>query len=183
MTDANDVPICVQCGMCCDGTLFDSAPLTTEEAAGGRSAGIKVEKIQGEEAFAMPCGQLAGTLCRIYENRPKTCRAFRCATLEALEGGEISRSEALRRIRDAKDALAAVGERLPPGATVVDARRWRRKKAEGRVDAVPEATPDLLLALGVLDIILDTRFREPAQRQVMPRERRPWRGTDGSLGC
>jgi hypothetical protein len=66
-------------------------------------------------------------------------------------------------------ALAKLPSQLPQGATLTDARRWRCDTREAP-DAAPSAQPMAMVALMLLDILLDQHFRKPGQRQVLPRE-------------
>jgi len=99
MTDGSD--LCTTCGLCCDGTLFDTVPLTEAEAAAFAPAPGQA----GSNRAAQPCRFLQGTCCGIYNDRFKACRRFRCELLKKLDAGGISLGEA--------------------SALVVEAKRWR----------------------------------------------------------
>ncbi|QUL38617.1 YkgJ family cysteine cluster protein [Erythrobacter sp. JK5] len=162
--------LCVQCGLCCNGALFDYGPLESREVADKREAGLAVLEKDGKAGFALPCPQLDGAVCKVYDKRPETCRAYRCETLKALANGRISFAEAVGRVDQGLAALAQVHAHLPPGSSATDARRLRRQAAQSEASATLNASPMLMMALGMLDLVLDQHFRKPDQRQVMPVE-------------
>lgn len=83
--------LCLSCGLCCDGTLFSTVPLEAGEAA--RLKG-RVSLVRGGGAMKQPCRALEGVSCRVYEERPATCRKFRCLALQQVEAGEVSEADA-----------------------------------------------------------------------------------------
>ena len=93
--------ICVKCGLCCDGTLFDNAVLQIGED------GNLPEKIQQQygrngdyEYFKLPCAYFQGT-CTIYDQkRAFVCSAFRCQLLADFSKDSISQANAIRKIEN-----------------------------------------------------------------------------------
>ena len=67
--------LCLSCGLCCDGSLFQLVKLEPGEAQSG------LRLVPAHDAFAQPCGCLTGTRCDIYDDRPAACRRFRCRLL------------------------------------------------------------------------------------------------------
>jgi len=165
-TDPGD--LCTQCGLCCSGALFDFGPLAKDEVEGARDAGLAILEADGKFGFGLPCPQLEQAVCQVYQARPQTCRTFRCITLRAHEAGEITFDEGMERIEQARNALAEIHAQLPDGATITDARRWRREAGKAEATDALNASPMLMMALGMLDVVLDQHFRRPDQRQIMP---------------
>jgi uncharacterized protein len=167
---AADTDLCTQCGLCCSGALFDFGPLDPAEVEAARSNGLAVLEAEGRYGFAQPCPALDGAWCRAYAQRPQTCREFRCKLLRSVEAGDITLTEAesiiTRTLMARDDALA----QLPPGATFIDARRWRREAGAAGPAATLNSSPMLMIALGLLDIQLDQHFRKASDRQIMARE-------------
>lgn len=170
MTDTADPGICTECGLCCAGAVFDYGALGAEEFEPARANGLDAVEADGAYGFHLPCPQLHGACCKVYDQRPQTCRDYRCQTLRALEAGDITRSEAIERIQRAQTAMVELWQHLPEGTSVVDARRWRREGAQSGGMPSPQASPLVMVALGMLDLVLDKHFRRVDQRQVMPRE-------------
>jgi hypothetical protein len=112
MTSGADTdPICLDCGFCCDGTLFPFGQLEPNEA-------VPERMVQASEtprrAFQQPCPYHEGA-CTIYDDRPKACRVFDCDLLKAQMRGEISKTEAreaIKRLRELKERLRTA---LGPG--------------------------------------------------------------------
>src|SRR4051794_28716191 len=96
--------LCRSCGLCCDGSLFDSVLLDPEELAVAR--GKRLVVLPRGNAFDQPCSALSkadnGCACSIYRDRPRSCRAFACRLYERhrREGGVLEvRLDAVRRAR------------------------------------------------------------------------------------
>ncbi|MXO70793.1 YkgJ family cysteine cluster protein [Alteraurantiacibacter buctensis] len=88
--------ICVACGICCDGHLFDHARMYPGEQPLCASLGMGTEeRDDGEGRFLLPCPRHGAEGCTVYDRRPTTCRTFRCRLLKDHEAGAISGDEAL----------------------------------------------------------------------------------------
>lgn len=97
----DSVPLCLTCGLCCDGSLFSDVRLTREDVVrlgveGARATHTR--KTISRSAFRQPCAALHEGLCAVYQLRPGHCRNFDCALLQRNVAGEISREDALRII-------------------------------------------------------------------------------------
>jgi len=101
--------ICVNCGMCCDGTLFLHAHLNPGER------GNLPEKIEGQsyskdgkDFFRLPCRYFKGK-CSIYDQaKADVCSAYRCQLLKDFESGKISLDEALDVVSGAGNMRAEI---------------------------------------------------------------------------
>ncbi|MBI2516506.1 MAG: YkgJ family cysteine cluster protein [Opitutae bacterium] len=99
--------LCLACGLCCDGTLFDGVQL---EAADDRQhlkeLGLPVKVSRGRNPiarFAQPCAALcANRTCRVYADRPRQCRIFECGVFKRAKAGEIDSATALRLVKKAR---------------------------------------------------------------------------------
>lgn len=116
------VSLCLACGLCCDGTLFDRVPLVEAELPQLASV---LQVAPGAHHARQPCPALDGMHCRVYEARPLTCRRFRCLLLEAHEADEVSLAGAVEIVASTRALRAKVAEALgvPDGGTVVEAAR------------------------------------------------------------
>lgn len=162
--------LCTQCGLCCDGGIFDYGPLSSNEVATARKAGMAVVEADGKAGFLLPCPQLDCAVCKIYELRPKTCRDYRCEILKSVQSGEMEFAEGLERVKEGRAAFDQVSAQLPEGQTITDARKLRREAATAEAAPQLNASPMLMMALSMLDLVLDQHFRRPDQRQVMEME-------------
>ena len=70
--------LCVNCGLCCDSTLFADVELRAgDDPKQLKKLGLSLQKKgRGKLAFAQPCACFDGQLCRIYGERPRRCRMF-----------------------------------------------------------------------------------------------------------
>src|ERR1700759_4660691 len=103
--------LCLNCGLCCDGTLFADAELRAgDDAKRLTKLGLALKKKgRTKIAFAQPCACFNGRLCTIYPDRPKRCRLFECGLLKAVNAGEMKVGMALKKIAKAKEIVKGVG--------------------------------------------------------------------------
>jgi hypothetical protein len=117
--------LCLDCGLCCDGTLFEATALMPNEDGrrlAERQAVFVTEK--GTRRFQQPCPAHECGSCTIYDERPEVCRDFRCSLLTAVDSGAtdettarvvIGRAMALRTV--ARPGLAALLQASRPNPT------------------------------------------------------------------
>ena len=98
MTNDNQ-NICIHCGLCCDGTLFNHAKIKENEPS---LTGYSFEIIEREKrAFKLPCAYLKETVCSIYLERPySVCESFRCKLLRSVISENVSNTDAMKIIDD-----------------------------------------------------------------------------------
>ncbi len=99
--------LCLACGLCCDGTLFDLVKLESgDNAAKLRALGLPVKTSRGKnpvDRFPQPCVALgADCKCRVYADRPWQCRNFECGVLKDAKAGRIPFANALRQVTQAR---------------------------------------------------------------------------------
>jgi len=99
--------LCVTCGLCCDGTLFDLVKLEAgDDRARLKALGLPVKLSRGTlpvARFPQPCAALCkDRTCRLYADRPWQCREFECGVLKQANAGRISVADALRLIRQVR---------------------------------------------------------------------------------
>lgn len=155
--------LCTNCGMCCDGTLFEYVEIEPDERAQVSSL---FDLTDGEKGpvFLQPCPHTVARVCTAYDNRPATCRAYRCKTLIALETGDITRPEALRRVEEALHARETVRPFMTEGETMFRARQ-RRAAIASEPERVPGAL-QFVLKLTALDLMLDRYFRKQGKTML-----------------
>ncbi len=131
---------------------------------------MAVVETDGKAGFMLPCPQLECATCQIYELRPQTCREYRCEVLKAVQAGDMTFGDGLDRVKEGRAAFDQVSAQLPDDMTVSDARKLRREAATAEASRELNASPMLMMALSLLDLVLDQHFRRPDQRQVMEME-------------
>ena len=86
--------LCLTCGLCCSGALFDHGDLQPGEIGPLIALGAKL--CSGDTPrLAFPCALLSGKACSAYDHRPTVCSNYRCELLIRRERGLIDNSEAL----------------------------------------------------------------------------------------
>jgi hypothetical protein len=99
--------LCVACGLCCDGTLFDLVKLeASDDAPKLKALGLPVTVSRGKAAvarFPQPCAALCeDRTCRLYTARPWQCRVFECGVFKDAKAGRITFAAALRLVKKAR---------------------------------------------------------------------------------
>src|SRR6516164_4862180 len=81
--------LCLQCGLCCDGTVFHHGRLDDGEQDFVESLGLPVEpKPGGGHALSLPCPAFLDGCCSRYtEPRPAICGDYRCGLLNEYVAG------------------------------------------------------------------------------------------------
>ena len=117
--------LCVQCGLCCDGTLFTHVALTPDEAARLGFPGV----------LRQPCPKLGSDCrCTVYESRPKGCARFVCMLGRALEDGEVGLEEAVSKVEEMKALRGRIDALVPgPGPPIPRARRYEESGPSSEV--------------------------------------------------
>jgi Fe-S-cluster containining protein len=105
--------LCLACGLCCDGGLFDLVNLEDDDRARLAENGLGAP-----EHLPHPCPHYISSACSIYAIRPFRCRDYQCRVLEHMLEGELSRDEAHALVDQALAMRVLVQEVLPQGLTV-----------------------------------------------------------------
>ena len=134
MTDQDpSSALCLACGLCCSGALFDLVPLDADEIAHARALRLPVLQGPHVDGFAPPCPELHDRACAIYDaRRPRMCGAYACATLRAFQAGELAFAPALDRVREGAAIADELRARVPgwPASRDVTSGELRRPTAE-----------------------------------------------------
>lgn len=126
--------LCLDCGLCCNGVLFDQVRLVAGDNAKALSA--KGLKLKQRRFFNQPCTALCGSQCTIYGDRPTRCRKFECRQYQLVAAGEIPAESAAGRIGEVRCQVAGIEILLvAAGATN------RRKPLAQRYATVMAAAP------------------------------------------
>ena len=126
--------LCLDCGLCCNGVLFDQVRLVAGDNAKALSArGLKLKQ---RRFFNQPCTALCGSQCTIYGDRPTRCRQFECRQYQLVAAGEIPAESAAGRIGEVRCQVAGI-EILLAAAGATN----RRKPLAQRYATVMAAVP------------------------------------------
>lgn len=163
--------LCLACGLCCDGTLFDNVRLEAgDDAKQLKSLGLPVSVSRARPPvahFPQPCSALcADRTCRVYAQRPRQCRTYECMVFKEAQAGRLDQATALRLVRNARrqadrvrkllrelgdtDEHRSVGERF---------HRMQCRMEEKPADPATLATfADLSLAVHRLKLLAHAKF-------------------------
>jgi hypothetical protein len=150
--------LCLDCGLCCNGVLFDQVRLQPGDHAKALTArGLKIKKGQW---FNQPCTALRGSLCQLYQDRPLRCRQFECRQFRGVAAGDIRHESAAARIADVREQVAGIEAQL----SAMGGGNLRKPLAQ-RYATAREASPDaegfsaVTAAMNRLQAALDEHFR------------------------
>jgi hypothetical protein len=163
--------LCVRCGLCCDGTIFERARLSADDdLARLEAGGFILLTAAAKPAFALPCHHHCNRICTVYQQwRPQVCHGFRCALLRRVEAGELSWQEAHDRIEHTVTLAGRIRAQLPAqtgndrkslNQTMAD---WQQAQLAAGIDVQRTFAP-LLLEFAGLQRLLDRYFRVAAKR-------------------
>ncbi|MEM7744050.1 MAG: YkgJ family cysteine cluster protein [Pseudomonadota bacterium] len=102
--------LCINCGMCCDGSLFWAVPIDAEDPA-------PVTRDE-DGRLRQPCACFDG-VCTIYAQRPGACRTFDCRVLQIVKAGHKDAKWARAQIAAMKKLVVALEAALPGDAPSV----------------------------------------------------------------
>lgn len=159
--------ICLECGLCCDGTMFSRLPPVFDDPTSGR---IRPEG--GGPALVHPAGPAQPCpahryACSVYRERPGACHHYECALRLRLAGGEVTHEVAqslvnrARALRDrARAAIeSAIGTRVAVGLNDLAATLLGGSHDDGSGEHAAARSE-----LAALDEILDAHFHLPDDR-------------------
>lgn len=159
--------LCPACGMCCNGVLFGDVELQRgDDAKRLTTLGLDLFRKGRKECFSQPCACFDGTLCQIYDGRPKRCRTFECRLLQRVQAGKVATTEALKVIKVARGHVGSVrkligelgqtNERMPLNMRYASVMAEPINLAEG--EAVSRRRGKLMQAVGALAEVLERDF-------------------------
>jgi Fe-S-cluster containining protein len=163
--------LCLACGLCCDGTLFDNVRLGPDDEANKLKAlglPVAVTRTKAPVAFfRQPCAALCGDrTCRVYADRPGQCRTFECGVFKDVQAGRIKSVAALRLVKQARQRadhirrllrhLGDNDEHRPLGERF---RRTQKRMESGAADeAAAHTFSELGLAVHAFNLLAHEKF-------------------------
>lgn len=150
--------LCLACGLCCDGSLFDNVQLGPgDDAKKLKALGLPVSVSRAQTPvthFRQPCAALcADRTCRVYADRPRQCRTFECGVFKDFQSGRITFAAARRMVQQARRQaghirrlLRKLGDADEQHSLGDRFRRTKRRMESGGADA---ATADTFGELGL----------------------------------
>lgn len=163
--------LCLACGLCCDGTLFDLVKLEgSDDARKLKALGLPVTVSRGKSPiarFPQPCAALcADRTCKVYADRPWQCGVFECGVFKDAKAGRVPFSSALRlvkrtrrRAEEVRELLRKLGDHDEHRALGERFHRTAERMEAGGADAEAMSTyADLSLAVHRLKLHAHDKF-------------------------
>lgn len=170
VTESNDPvnpsDLCINCGLCCNGTLFSHAHMREHEIEQVVRLGMKKSTDTVMDCFSLPCPRLEGTVCSCYGDRPLVCGEFMCRLVDSLVAGEIDLQASLGIVERTREISNEVREQLSeitgggPDLSISELTRKLTSMLEEADDPreFRRANARLFLGLATLHIGLRTHF-------------------------
>lgn len=99
--------LCLNCNLCCNGSIFARVPVTEEEQA-RLPDDLGVFHRNGNLRMRLPCSRLGEDgACTCYELRPDVCRSYNCKLANRVAANEIAEPQALEIIAEIRKAQAS----------------------------------------------------------------------------
>lgn len=168
--------VCVECGFCCDGTLFLHACLNPGER------GHLPQKIEensftedGKDYFRLPCEYFSGR-CIIYKcSRADVCGSYRCQLLKDMAEDKITIANALETVRSARELreeLFALYSNLEEDDNELNFRQLlinlgRREKMHSDKGDLSAVFDFLLAKVNIFEALLIKHMRSSAEFEKM----------------
>ena len=127
--------LCVECGLCCDGSLFRFLPVEPGEVETYRALALPVVTQSGRLAMPLPCSKLEKRCCTVYEKRPSGCRTFVCHLGRRLELGDVGFDEALETVRESQRRIQVLRATWPLEEPLVQRATTQAAKGKAPSDA------------------------------------------------
>jgi hypothetical protein len=117
---ADGSSLCLSCGLCCDGSLLRDVRVYPDERPAALGLRLTLIDDGTRLSFALPCPLFKDNRCSVYDERPRSCRAFRCGLLRKLDRGEITLERARQIVSTTRQLL--LEERASSGNGIETAR-------------------------------------------------------------
>jgi hypothetical protein len=159
--------LCVDCGICCSGILFEKATIGVEEVDFARSIGLHawVDHVEGGDKgrFDLPCHHLCGTACGRYgEPRPSVCSGFFCELALRLDRDEIALEDAAGIVSQTREVHGKLAVMIGPDQSLKSLRA-----SAGQFDSAPadRQQAQQMLLVAALNRLLDRYFLPPQENK------------------
>ncbi len=105
--------LCLYCGLCCRGVIFNRAALEPDEIKPAKNYGLHYFTAnKGEYAFRLPCHLYQNNRCSIYSNRLSACKRYRCNLLKRLINGDIDLEESKLIVFQVKSLMNSINRQM-----------------------------------------------------------------------
>lgn len=105
--------LCLSCGLCCKGVIFNRAALKPDEIGLAKDCGLDYFPAgEGKFAFRLPCHLYQNSKCSIYLNRPDACKRYRCDLLKRLISGDIDFEESKLIVFQVKSLMDSINKQM-----------------------------------------------------------------------
>lgn len=146
-TTSSDQSLCLECGLCCDGTVFAAMTIQADEREYVESLGLTTTPDGDRFVSPQPCPAFRDGCCSLYTiGRPMACGAYSCRLLYEHEHDTRARDECLVVVRDVRRVAADVERAMGLDEGTFTRAAVARYVEEHAPDQHPETHRDFLVA-------------------------------------
>lgn len=95
--------LCIDCGLCCLGTLFSHVQTYPDEAEHMTNLGLTLRERGKDTVFDLACTCFKDGCCSVYKKRPRQCVTYICKLSKNVMNGTSSLTESLNIVQDVKE--------------------------------------------------------------------------------
>lgn len=107
--DPSPGSLCLECGLCCDGTVFAAMTIQADEREYVESLGLTTTPDGDRFVSPQPCPAFRGGCCSLYTTgRPLACGAYACQLLYARRRDTLSHDDCLAVIAEVRHVAREV---------------------------------------------------------------------------
>lgn len=163
-------PLCLECGLCCIGTLHEYVEVEPAELHLVGRLGVTVKPVNDRAiGFRLPCVLYRKDRCSVYSDRPAACRAYRCTLLRELERGDVTLERALAVVRETKGLIAELDDHQEgKGLRRRLEQSWDTQDGLIGTGEARQANAAFALCVAALDVVLQRHFRGPREHHTRP---------------
>ena len=133
--EPSDGSLCLECGLCCDGTVFAAMTIQADERDYVESLGLTTTPDGDRFLSPQPCPAFQGGCCSLYTiGRPLACGWYSCQLLYARRNDTLSHDDCLAVIAEVRGVAGEV-----EAAMGLDVGTFSRARI---TDYVEEHAPD-----------------------------------------
>jgi uncharacterized protein len=174
---SNGSNLCLACGLCCDGSLFERAVLKPGEETQAEKLGlVMISHDSSKPAFAQPCPAFKNENCSVYLQRPNVCKGFKCGLLLKYENGLLGLPEALENVGRVRAMQVELGRLLPNPIQNLPSLAEIKRQMQALTEANQRrAYLDFLMLAAQYEMFLSTHFLRRLPKNL-PAEKLPGMG-------
>ncbi|VVB71837.1 Uncharacterised protein [uncultured archaeon] len=111
--ESNSSVLCLSCGLCCQGLIFNRAALLHDEIKLAEDMNLEYFCADdGELAFRLPCHIYQNDRCSMYHSRLDARKRYQCLLLKRLNNGDLDLDKGRKIVMQAESLMDTINRQL-----------------------------------------------------------------------